>query len=270
MSIQFEKFIEEYTAVISERIINEPDVYHWHSNEELIYIIKGFLDLKMSGEIIRLKKGDIAVVERGEIHQFVRGSFTAYVFTFRSDGATGFIKGAVPVERHITDASIRAMDPDGIIAGILDEIFDETEGEYALWENMVRADMIRLYSLLCSNFPMKEEGKRQYNPGMPVFRKLIEYMAENFNENITLSTLAAYVNYTPTYISSLFKKCAGVNFKVYLTALRLNMATMLLKNTDEKIITIATRCGYDNVRSFNKAFLRITGMSPREYRRSKS
>ena len=58
----------------------------------------------------------------------------------------------------------------------------------------------------------------------------------------------------------------GKDFKAYLDTMRINQAAKLLKNTSERITLIAMKCGYDNIRTFNSAFKRITGVTPREYR----
>ena len=76
------------------------------------------------------------------------------------------------------------------------------------------------------------------------------------------------MNYTPTYVSTLFVSCAGVNFKTYLDNFRVKKAADMLCSTQQTITDIASQCGYDNVRTFNNAFRRVTGQSPSQLRKN--
>ena len=51
------------------------------------------------------------------------------------------------------------------------------------------------------------------------------------------------------------------------TAVGLNAAAEALHTTDETVLTIASRCGFENLSYFNRAFKKHFGMTPREYRK---
>lgn len=63
-----------------------------------------------------------------------------------------------------------------------------------------------------------------------------------------------------------FKQYFGMSPYEYLKTLRLNLALILLKNTEEKITTVAARCGYGNSGHFARLFRETYGITPREYR----
>ena len=63
-----------------------------------------------------------------------------------------------------------------------------------------------------------------------------------------------------------FKEKTGKNFVDYLIQIRMQKVKELLKNSDYKIIEICSMVGYDNPRSFSKAFKHYAGMTPKEYR----
>ena len=50
-------------------------------------------------------------------------------------------------------------------------------------------------------------------------------------------------------------------------AQRENADAEALQTTDETILTIASRCGFENLSYFNRAFKAHFGMTPREYRK---
>ena len=59
----------------------------------------------------------------------------------------------------------------------------------------------------------------------------------------------------------------GQSFIAFLNEYRLNAAAEALQTTDETILTIASRCGFETLSYFNRAFKAHFGMTPREYRK---
>ena len=132
--------------------------------------------------------------------------------------------------------------------------------------NIIFSDIQRLYSLFVRFFEKKDDDEIKSFRGLEDFQAALTFIAENYSEKISLKDVAAKINYNSSYVSTLFVSYTGVNFKAYLDTMRINQAAKLLKNTSERITLIAMKCGYDNIRTFNSAFKRITGVTPREYR----
>ena len=91
-----------------------------------------------------------------------------------------------------------------------------------------------------------------------------------YTESLTLSELGATYRKNEKYLGRLFKKEIGISFGDYVLSKRLKKAENLLKTTDEKIIEIALECGFNNISYFNRVFKEKNGISPSEYRDSKS
>ncbi len=101
-----------------------------------------------------------------------------------------------------------------------------------------------------------------------ITRRIICYIQEHFMEELSISTLAQIGGVSPHYFSHMFKKETGINYKAYLTDLRLEKALHLLKDTDCKLYEICKKIGYKNVRTFTDAFKQRYHMSPMDYRKS--
>ncbi|MCX7654971.1 MAG: AraC family transcriptional regulator [Treponemataceae bacterium] len=71
-----------------------------------------------------------------------------------------------------------------------------------------------------------------------------------------------------SYLSSFFKEQCGENISWYILRQRMTEARRLLLETRESVDGIALRCGYVNKASFRRAFRRMFGLSPSEYRSS--
>ena len=103
-----------------------------------------------------------------------------------------------------------------------------------------------------------------------VIAEIQSYIRQHYSENITLNMLAELYYMHPNYLSRLFKEKTGQNFVDYLVDVRMQKVKELLRSTDCKIVEICSEVGYDNPRSFSKAFKHHTGMTPKEYRESLS
>ena len=98
--------------------------------------------------------------------------------------------------------------------------------------------------------------------------KLIEYLRQHYDRNITLNWAAEYVHMSENYLCRVFKAETGQNFVEYLTALRIEKAVEMMKNSDLLVYEIAERVGYPNINYFGRAFKKIVGKSPNQFRGS--
>ncbi len=96
---------------------------------------------------------------------------------------------------------------------------------------------------------------------------IIHYIDENYHDyNLGLSVLSEAFDRNERYLSQFFKQQKGINFAQYLEMVRMKKATELLEETDTLINDIVTAVGYCNRNTFYKAFIRVHGINPSEYR----
>lgn len=96
-----------------------------------------------------------------------------------------------------------------------------------------------------------------------------EYIDNNFDKDISLKDVATVAALSPTYFSFVFKKESKINFEDYLILARIEKAKKLLKETFYSIGEIAFNVGYFDQNYFSFLFRKITGVSPRTYRKNK-
>jgi len=100
-----------------------------------------------------------------------------------------------------------------------------------------------------------------------VVRHAIDALQARYAEDVGLETIADELGVSAPYLSRLFKSEMGVNFKEYLTRIRLDKAREGLRNTNNRIYEIAYSVGYPDQKYFCEIFKKRTGMTPREYRK---
>ena len=127
--------------------------------------------------------------------------------------------------------------------------------EATTWIDMLKQDLIDY---------IDSETKKEYYPAIMKAKNSID---KHYHTKITLSSLAAEVHLDPSYLSSLMKKYLGLNYSEYLVHVRMENAKERLIHSRDKISTIAESVGYPDQFYFNKAFKRVNGITPGEYRK---
>lgn len=87
----------------------------------------------------------------------------------------------------------------------------------------------------------------------------------HFLESICLSQIAREEGLSRQCLGRLWKKKLGVSFNGYLHGLRIEHACNLLRENEKKIIDVAFESGFGSVSQFNRVFLQVQGISPREF-----
>ncbi|WP_068777178.1 helix-turn-helix domain-containing protein [Paenibacillus sp. FJAT-26967] len=100
----------------------------------------------------------------------------------------------------------------------------------------------------------------------PEVNKIIDYIEQNYDQDITLKSLARYVMMGENYVSALFKKKTGETLIHYLHRTRVEKAIEFLTTTDLPVNRICQNVGFMNDNYFIKIFKRMTGMTPSQYR----
>lgn len=96
-----------------------------------------------------------------------------------------------------------------------------------------------------------------------------EYVRNNFSEKISVDQIANEVNMTVSSFCRFFKKTTNKTFVQFLNEYRIAHACNLLGEQSHSVLDIAFECGFSNQSNFNRAFRKITGKSPSQFRQEK-
>ena len=116
----------------------------------------------------------------------------------------------------------------------------------------------------CANALMLAQGQTE-TPAMGHAR---HYIHDHSDDELSLGTVAHVVNMSASYFSDKFKHATGMNFVEYVARTRVEKARNLLLNPNRRVSEIAFEVGFRSLSQFNRAFKKVTGQAPTEYRQS--
>ena len=95
----------------------------------------------------------------------------------------------------------------------------------------------------------------------------ISYIEENITEELSIEDIAKHACISSFYFQKGFAMLCGFTVSEYIRKRRLSLAGNDLIQSDQKIIDIALKYGYDSPDSFTKAFIRFHGVTPTAVRK---
>ena len=105
----------------------------------------------------------------------------------------------------------------------------------------------------------------------PVILQAKEYIARNYQSNISLSDVAEHCSVSSSYLSDLFHKQLGISYLKYITGMRMEQAAKLLKShPDMRIFEVAAQTGFLSDKHFISVFKKHYGVSPAMYQKSQA
>jgi len=122
-------------------------------------------------------------------------------------------------------------------------------------------------------FVRRPGGQAQFSAGLAVqeaerssVRELQAWVADHLEEDLSVPALAERCFMSPRNFARVFAREVGLTPAVYVEALRIERARMLLESTELGVEEVAARCGYGTVETLRRGFARRLHVSPSEYR----
>ena len=240
---------------------------HWHRSVEIFAVFEGALDFYLNNDDIPLSPGRFMLVNSNEIHSISSPEPNLTVVlqiplkTFE-DYFTG--------EQFIR-FSHDAREQDGELMEVIGRMYDTYREKACGYELKVKSFYYRLLYLLVTEYRELDvtPDMLKWNRRLNRLSAIVSYVKDNYTSELSLEALAEIFGYTPAYLSRMFQKYAGINYKAYLESIRVGEAYKELVNTDHTISQIALNNGFPNSKALAKAFRKKYGMLPSAYRKSK-
>lgn len=227
-------------------------------NHILLLVTSGSITYTIDGQPLFLRKGDALFAPRGAIRSAENSGLESpeiYVAHFRSEpGETvlPLLQERRPLHLHIQPFHY--------------DYFKQRFSRLTQsWLRKTAYSSIVCHSVLLEMLAIiNEEAASRYLPGKPysIVMQLQDYIVNHYRNPISITELAAFVDRTPNYVSTVFKQITGQTITAYTQQIRISAARDLLINSQMTVGEIADYLGFCEQSYFNKVFKKITGMPP--------
>lgn len=232
----------------------------------LIFLLEGEMTIRYQEERYQMKAEDIILINPGVSYEIENTRNALYgVASFSMRLTTSVLEN-----RHMIFYCNSVVD-EGHSYQDLRDIFFQITAEYTSRAHQTNCYMdslmLKLLDCLVENYQLNQESMEAYESENDArMREIMQYILANLDQEISLNELADRMFVSTSTLSRIFKKSTGVYFADYVMQLRVKTALGLLKYSEQNMTQIAMTSGFSNSASFNRAFRKVMGETPTEYR----
>jgi len=252
--------------------------WHFHPELELTYIVRGAGQRFIGDSIAPYRDGDLTLIGANLPHTWAsvppqgRRMHEALFAQFR-DTFLGAEFLTRPEAAGIARLFKRAAQGLYVFGRTRTEVGQRMRPLYESGglERIYR--LLEILDLLSRSKELKPLASKGYAPLLLTSEarridEVCRFINENHARELGQPAAAAVAHLSASAFSRYFRRHMGKSFKAYLNEVRVGNACRILSESERKVAEIAFAVGFGNLSNFNRRFVEIKGLSPREYRRS--
>lgn len=270
------KFNSGQKINVSRRIdISFSDTMHWHPFVEILVSLNDHNEVTINFTKYPLKTNDLVIIYPGDLHSLNHVSEDAFILVQFPIDLLMIMNELNNNFSMFYQYHFIKYDPSNTDA---DKMLLDIKTLPALYYSDTLFNEVRIYAILLDFFvklgqycinAKKEEFSSDDNTEYKSIKLMTEaclYITENCTKPLTLDDISHHIGVSKSHFSHLFKKYTNMTFIDFLTTERIKRTESLISNPTAHIIDIAFDSGFSSVSSFNRAFKKIKGISPSEFR----
>lgn len=243
---------------------------HMHHEIELLYCTAGSLEATLNGVKYTVRKGGAILIGSMTDHSLSSGKGGCSMMAVEYGSMLLKEKFTALSELEFSDP---VLSPDDFKnAGIFNSLNALLNlcGNNSPPSDLLRiGELYKLSAAIVSLYGEKTAPEFE-TAGRRRIGKALELIYLNYRSHVSVDDAARVSGYSKSHFCRNFKLVTGMSFHSYLESFRITNACALLRSTDYSVGKISESVGYSDTRSFCRAFKSIMGMTPMEYRKSKT
>lgn len=248
--------------------------YHWHDEVEILFILKGSVEVFVDKEIKILNEGDLYLINSNIIHYVKSTDYLEksqlLAFQFNKNYLNKFDIDLKNVEFRLDSSKDGSSNEKvynkirSILAMMMNVVINNEEPN----DLLIKRHLLDLMIILLNKFNINDKSKYTLTKQSENrLHDIVKFINDNYDDNnLTVPKIAGEFFLNPQYISRYFKENMGISVKVFLDTLRLNKSLNDLIVTKDRIIDVANRHGFADEKSYYRVFKNILGITPNQYR----
>lgn len=242
--------------------------------------------IEFFGEPLPFKAGDVTVIPKNIPHTTYSAPGTESHWSYIYLDPQELFRNMLPATWKNFDLSlyspqhfrpVLSQDEYPQVYQLTAAVIRELEEQKPSYQLSAKGLLLSLYiELLRAEAPEKNGGgTAESAPGQDeeerdnalVIAPALEYIEENYSSQFTIEYLADLCHWSPTHFRRVFHDITGTSPLDFVNNTRIMKACNLLWSTEDSILNISETVGFHSVSSFNRCFVKIMQMTPREYRK---
>ena len=250
------------------------DPLHYHPDIELVYVLKGEIELKNGYYTYRLRAGDVFTNSGNEVHGMkaltqdnviaqlhVRTKDLSHYFPELSKACYRTYSKKVNDKRY---ELLRELVLKLLLKNELKDFDYKSECLYLMVD--IIKHLNKYFNLFAFDKDVVVGFDRSNELAVERISRICQYLYQNYASNITLQDLSEMEHLSSYYISHLIKDFTGMNFREFLCFARVEMSEGRLLGSDRKISQIAGEVGFSTTAYYKKYFTKWFGHDPQTHR----
>ncbi len=250
----------------------ENSTFHWHNEYEMIGILKGTINIRVSSESITLNEGDIFLVNSRVIHAIrcIEDENNLCMILQMSPELFTSEENENSDIRFYLDSTQKDEEPErgfayfyrNLAQLVYESLKEDSHSSFRI-RAQVCAMIADLFDYVIYDVRFRDPvSQNQQELAVSV----IEYMEKYLEEDSIVDMACRQFGLSRKSLDRVLKTMTGVTGKEILENLRVERAKSLLKNTDKNMNYILDSCGFGSEKTFYRVFRRETGLTPNEFR----
>lgn len=259
-------FCENYNGVFYHAKSWE---YHLHRSFEFLTLLEGEITLRIGNDIYELSSGESVLIPPFVPHSIDASDDSAFFIAVFSGNYAEDVARLFKSKRAESYKFTLSEKTESYISEHLYPESEMTEADETLMSKpkkfMLKSCLYAITSEFLDGATLRDNKREDM-----LILDVLSFIEAHYLENITLRDMAHSLGYTHEYVSRVFNRTLGINFKALVNQHRLEHAIELIRESDEALVTVAMSSGFQSLRSFNRACRDMLGVSPSQIKRNSS
>jgi AraC family transcriptional regulator len=175
--------------------------------------------------------------------------------------------GLLLTRRQLQDVP-QAEDADLCQSGqmLLDALRQRSSGMAVIYESLARIFLVKLLQRYGEQRAADLDLAQGFTAAR--YKRVLDFIDGHYSAPITIEDMAREAALSPAHFARLFKSAIGDTPYQFLMDYRVEQAKRMLADPARPLFDIALACGFADQPHFTRIFKRLTGRSPREWRRT--
>ena len=247
-----------------------------HPFYELLFVASGKLDIESEGYSGRIKKNQMIIHSANEYHSLkcVGANPTVVIIGFDCEG--GDIKPFAKSPILLADEEVKKLaeivkEGRNVFAPPYDvPVFDmKKKKRQVLGSEQMLKNLLEYFIIsLMRKFGGQNEPEENGYVGKLSINEVVNYVNDNYKEKITLDELSFIFKTNRSTLCKEFKLATNKTVSEFVSNKKLESAIRKIKDTDKTFTEIAEELNFDSIHYFTRFFKKMTGLSPKEFRKN--